>query len=219
MFGKILEPFGEQRSRAASVGITLMLLGSAICVVLAASAMPDGYSWRTNSISESAAQGVQFAWISRLSFLLFGCAVLWLASCKRRIWARGTYWMNIVFGLSMIGTAAFSHKPWVEGVPYDRFEDFLHSITATGMGFAFSLGVVARFMQRSSGETMGRIFDIVALVSATALPLLGFPFPSLAGLLQRVLFGVAYVWFAFEAIEIRNGVPPVYNHSLQGRRP
>jgi hypothetical protein len=163
-------------------------------------AMPDSYSWLSNAISESAAQGVEAAWIARLGFVLFGCAVLWLVSFLRPVWARGTYWMQLAFGVCMVGTAAFSHKPWLPNVPFDSFEDFLHSVTATGMGFAFSFGVVARLLQRKHGEASRKAFDGVALVVATAFSPLGELWPSIAGLLQRVMFIVAYLWFAHEAL-------------------
>ncbi|MFN0299590.1 MAG: DUF998 domain-containing protein [Burkholderiales bacterium] len=129
-------------------GVVLLLAASATCLLTAPLSMPDSYSWLTNAISESAAQGLQSAWIARLGFVLFGCGVLWLAGSLKMVWARGTYWVRIAFGVCMVGTAAFSHKPWLANVPFDPFEDLLHSVTATGMGFAFSFGVVARLLQR-----------------------------------------------------------------------
>ena len=100
----------------------------------------------------------------------------------------------------MVGTAAFSHKPWLANVPVDPFEDFLHSVTATGMGFAFSSGLVARLLQRENGERLKKASDVIALVAATTLSPLGELWPSIAGLLQRMMFGVAYLWFAQEAV-------------------
>lgn len=100
----------------------------------------------------------------------------------------------------MVGTAAFSHKPWLANVPVDPFEDFLHSVTATGMGFAFSFGLVARLLQRENGERLKKASDVIALVAATTLSPLGELWPSIAGLLQRMMFGVAYLWFAQEAV-------------------
>ncbi|MFM9884651.1 MAG: DUF998 domain-containing protein [Burkholderiales bacterium] len=196
----LLQPLGTSSARFTVLGVLLLLAASATCVLAAPLAMPDGYSWLTNAISESAAQGLQSAWIARLGFLLFGCAVLWLAAYLRSIWARGAYWMQVAFAICMIGTAAFSHKPWLANVPLDLFEDLLHSVTATGMGFAFSFGVVARLFQRGNGEHLKKALDVIALVAATSLSPLGELWPSIAGLLQRTLFGVAYLWFAYEAL-------------------
>lgn len=197
---RILQPAIAHSSRFTATGIIVLLLASASLIALAPLAMPTGYSWLSNSISESAAQGLRDAWIARLGFLLFGMAVLWLALSRKTIWARGTYWMQLVFAMCMLGTAAFSHQPWLAGVPSDPFEDLLHSITATGMGFAFTFGVVVRFMQRSRHELFARLIDIVAIVAATLLSPVGVMLPSVAGLLQRVMFVVAYFWFAYEAL-------------------
>ncbi len=79
-------------------------------------------------------------------------------------------------------------------------EDFLHSIFASGMGFAFCGGVVARFFQRGSGALFGRSLDIVALLAATSLPILLAPDSGVGGLMQRVMFAVAYLWFGREAL-------------------
>jgi hypothetical protein len=163
--------------------------------------MPDGYSWRLHSISESAAQGQHSAWIARLSFLCFGAAVLVLSLCMRGRWPRLTYWSNLVFAASMFGAAAFSHSPWsAGGAAADQFEDFLHSVFASGMGLAFCMGVVARFAQRGPRAYVGRSLDAFALVVATVLPLLLASASSIGGLAQRVMFAVAYVWFGREAL-------------------
>lgn len=197
---RLLEPAGTTRFRFTATGIVLLLAASASCVVVAPLAMPDSYSWKSNAISESAAQGVTSAWIARLGFLLFGSAVLWLVAFLKPVWARGACWMHAAFGAFMIGTAAFSHRPWLADAPFDPFEDFLHSVTATGMGFAFALGVVARLLQRERGEGWKKAGDAAALAAATVLPPLVQLWPSIGGLLQRTLFLIAYLWFACEAV-------------------
>lgn len=192
----------------APIAVVLLLLASAVCVFAAPLAMPSPYSWWTHAISESAAQGQRSAWIARLGFYLFGGAVLWLALGLRAAWPRATGWMQITFALCMFGTAAFSHKPWLPGVPFDATEDLLHSITASGMGFAFALGALARLLQRGKGETARRIVDATALLAAGALSPLGELWPSIGGLLQRLMFAVAYLWFAHEALNPRSAKRP-----------
>lgn len=177
-----------------------LLALSALLVILAAYVMPDGYSWRFHSISESAAQRQQSGWIARLSFLCFGAAVLVLSLSMRGLWPRLTYWSNLVFAASMFGAAAFSHSPWAPGETADQFEDFLHSICASGMGFAFCVGVAARFAHRGSRVNMGRSLDTLALVVATLLPIVMASASSLGGLVQRIMFAVAYIWFGREAL-------------------
>jgi hypothetical protein len=199
----LLRPSGVAQFRCARGGVLLLLAVSATCVFVAAWVMPGTYSWRANAISESAAQGVEFAWVARLGFLAFGWAVIWLALHLRRIWARGAYWMFLAFGAFMLATAAFSHKPWLAGVAFDRFEDFLHSVSATGMGFAFALGVTARCLQRGDDAWSSKVRDCIPVIAAVALPLLGQLWPSVMGMLQRAMFAVAYLWFASEALATR----------------
>lgn len=197
---KLLAPAGAGNPRLMQGSIVALLLLSAGCLLAAPLIMPPGYSWLTHTTSESAAQGLAGAWLARLGFLLFGLAVIWLAVLKAPLWVRTAVWFHLAFGVCMLGTAAFSHHPWLPGVPFDPVEDFLHSLTATVMGFAFALGVVVRFWQREKGDRMGRLLDVTAVAAATLLPLLMATQPEIIGLLQRLMFGVAYLWYGREAL-------------------
>ncbi len=196
----LLRPSGEPRLSTLAAAVIPLLALSALLVLLAAYAMPDGYSWRFHSISESAAQGQLNGWVARLSFLCFGAAVLVLSLSMRCRWPRLTYWGNLVFAVSMFGAAGFSHSPWAPGEAANQFEDFLHSVFASGMGLSFCVGVVARFAHRGPRAYVGRSLDTLALVVATLLPLLMVSATSIGGLGQRVMFAVAYVWFGREAL-------------------
>ncbi len=207
----LLRPSGPFSPHGVRVATLLLLFASAALVVLAAMEMPAPYSWRTHTISESAAQGQQHAWLARLSFLCFGAAVLLLSLARKLVWGRGAYWSHLLFAGCMFGTAAFSHKPWVSGVPFDTFEDFLHSVTATGMGFAFAAGVVVRFLQREPAATAARVIDVIALLAATVLSPIGAAFPEVGGMLQRAMFGVAYSWYGAEALAVVRPSGPNWN--------
>ncbi len=113
----------------------------------------------------------------------------------RREWPRLTYWLNVAFAMFMLGAATFSHAPWAPGAPADQVEDLLHSICAFGMGFAFCIGVTARFAQRGMSNRPGRALDVVALVAATIMPVFPAGAYPLGGLAQRVMFSVAYLWY------------------------
>jgi len=199
-FEALLTPAAVVRPRRLADAVIPLLALSALLVVVAARAMPPGYSWLALSISESAAQGLEHAWIARLGFVCFGLGVVMLSIAARALWPRLTYWCNLLFALAMFAAAAFSHAPWLAGVAADGFEDFLHSIAATGMGFAYCLGVVARFLRRPRGALVGRTLDVVALTVAVVLPLLLAAASEYAGLVQRIMFGVAYIWFGREAL-------------------
>ncbi|MBE2201688.1 MAG: DUF998 domain-containing protein [Anaerolinea sp.] len=187
--------------RITKGGISMTLLISAVALLAAPRLMPAGYSWLTHTTSESAAQGLAGAWLARLGFVLFGLAVIWLAAAKTAVWARTAVWFHLVFGVCMVATAAFAHHPWLEGVPVDPVEDFLHSLTATMMGFAFAFGAMARLLQREADDRVGRVWDVTAVAAATFLPMLMGAQPDIIGLLQRAMFAVAYGWYVREALQ------------------
>jgi len=190
----------------SGIGVVVLLAGSLVALLLAPTLMPEPYSWLTHTTSESAAQGLEGAWLARLGFLLLGLAVLWLAIAAAKEWARGAVWMHLAFGVFMLSTAAFSHRPFIEGVPFDPVEDLLHSIAATGMGFAFSFGVLARFFQRHPKNSFAGMLDLVAVAASVVLPLLMAAQPAWTGLFQRLMFLVAYIWYGLEALSLPRGV-------------
>lgn len=200
-----LAPAAPGDFERARLGVPMLLIVSAASLVIGTLFMPDSYSWRTHSISESAAQGLAHAWIARLGFLCFGLAVLWLALARMREWARAAFGLHIAFALLMICAAAFSHRPWQLELAFDPREDFLHSVAATGMGFAFAFGVLARLLQRAADAPWRRALDAFALVSATAMPMLA-AVSSMGGAIQRIMFLIAYLWYAVEVADLRKRV-------------
>lgn len=204
----LISPTPERSRRAAALGVLLLLVLSATSVLTAPLIMPEGYSWLSHTTSESAAQGIRGAWLARLGFLFFGLAVIWLSALTTVVWPRETVWLHLSFGVFMLATAALSHKPWIDGVPFDPVEDDLHSVTATTMGFSFALGVLVRLLRRGEYTKRGRVLDVIALVAATAIPLLMLYQPAIGGLVQRLMFLVAYTWYGREALLVRESAPP-----------
>jgi hypothetical protein len=182
-------------------GIVLCLGGSAFALALAPLLMPDSYSWVSHTTSESAAQGVSGAWLARLGFLVFGLVVLWLAAFAGARWGRWGRLFHGMFGVLMAATAAFSHRPFEPGIMFDRTEDLLHSVTATAMGFAFAIGVVAVMVSRPGRLTSRHALDAAALVASVVIPLSMVAWSRNAGLLQRSMFLVAYLWYGTEALD------------------
>ncbi len=206
----ILSPTPAQSHKLAAFGAPLLLAISAFSLLAAPLLMPESYSWLSHTTSESGAQGVSGAWLARLGFLTFGLAVLWLAASLRSVWPRGANWLHTAFAVFMIATATFSHQPWMVGTPFDPVEDSLHSFTATAMGFAFALGVLVRLLQRDRRDLYSRAFDLAALLAATVIPLLMVYLPTTDGLLQRLMFLTAYLWYGNEALlihKIGSGAP------------
>lgn len=176
-----------------------LLLLSAACLGAAPLALPGSYSWLTHTVSEAAAQGLHGAWVAKMGFLLMGSAVLWLASLASPRWGRWGTAMLRLFGVMMVSTAVFSHRPWLPDVPVDTTEDVLHSLTATVMGFAFAGGVLGVLLQRQSPASLTRAFDAVAIASSVILPLGMMVWIGYTGALQRLMFAIAYVWYGVEA--------------------
>jgi hypothetical protein len=199
---KVLTPQQGMSGDLAKLGVTGLLLLSALCVAIAPAFMPPGYSWLHHAISESASQSLENAWVTRLGFVSFGLSVMLLSMSARHVWARGVVWAHMAFGTFILFAAAFSHKPWIAGVPSFGLEDALHSAAASAMGFAFVAGVLTRLLQRKADGQRQKFIDAVAIAAATLLPIGMIVFPPLAGLLQRLMFATAYTWYAHETVTI-----------------
>jgi hypothetical protein len=182
--------------------VLLSLAISALALTLAPLLMPESYSWVANTTSESAAQGMDGAWLARLGLVAFGVAVIVLAG-GRSSWGRSARVAHFVFGMALLVTAAASARPWIPALPFDRMEDQIHSFAATAMGFAFAFGVLAVALGNSRAGGRMRLWDIVAVLASVIIPIGMVNLAGTAGLLQRVMFAVAYVWYGIEALRGR----------------
>jgi hypothetical protein len=185
---------------AYTAGVLACFVTSALALAFAPTLMPADYSWISHTTSESAAQGVDGAWLARLGFLLFGLGVIWLAARNHRIWGHWATVLHISFGVFMIAAAVFSVRPWDVTLAYDPIEDLLHSVAATAMGFSFAFGVVAIVLRRGNDDSTFRWLDAVAIVASVVLPLGMMLVTDVAGALQRGIFLVAYAWYGREAV-------------------
>lgn len=70
----------------------------------------------------------------------------------------------------------------------------LHSVAATGMGFAFTLGGIAVVGRRKSAGGNITPLDPLGVVAAVTLPLAMATWGDHAGVFQRVMLVVAYLW-------------------------
>lgn len=189
----------DRRRRLMASGAIALLVLSAVCVGVAPFFMPDSYSLIEHAISASGGQGVEHAWITRTGFLCLGFAVLILATRQVGRWGLVGRLVFRTYGVAMLATAAFAHKPWLE-VPYVEFEDLLHSITASAVGAGFIVGVLIVTFGRGRGRTALRVFDWAAIVLASAIPMVMFNMTGVQGLVQRIMFVIGYLWFGTEAV-------------------
>lgn len=189
-----------RRPRLTAIGILAGLGVSALSIAVAPALIPASYSWVEQTTSESAAQGVPGAWLARLGFVVFGLSVLWLTRLAERRWGRWGTALHTAFGVLMIATAAFSHRPWEPQATFDPTEDLLHSIAATAMGFALAFGVIVVMRRRAGSARRARTLDVIAVATAVLLPLSMSLWPGYAGLLQRLMFLIGYLWYGAEAV-------------------
>jgi len=186
-------------------GILSCLAGSAFVLAVAPAILPAGYSWIAHTTSEAAAQGVEGAWLSRLGFLVFGLAVLWLAGIARGEWGWTASFLHSGFGILMVAAAVFSARAWDAAVPFDPVEDVLHSVAATAMGFAFALGVFALVVRRVRMRAPVRWLDLSAIAASIVIPTAMIFAEGIAGVLQRGMFLVAYTWYGLETVRVTGG--------------
>ena len=181
-----------------AIAALILLFSSLVCLALAPTLMPDSYSMISHSVSESAAQRVDGAWLARYGLLLLGFAVLLIANLGRD-WGRWGRLAHRTYGVGLTAAAAFSHRSW-EPIPFDALEDTLHSAAATLVGLAFVGGVMIVALRRPAAQTGSRVFDVIAVVVAIAISaLVGLELTNSSGLLQRLMFLVGYVWYGAEA--------------------
>lgn len=93
-----------------------------------------------------------------------------------------------------VGAAVFSSKPWFDA-PFDPTQDTLHSVAASVMGAAFAPGVVSSLFDRLGRRRPVRLVDAAGVLASVLIPLAMFNLDSGAGLLQRVMFGIAFWWY------------------------
>jgi hypothetical protein len=183
------------------------LAASALAVAAAPALMPASYSWITNTTSESAAQGITGAWLARVGFVLFGLAVTALAVRCPPAWGAWASVLHYAFGAFMICAAAFATRPWT-GQVFDRTEDALHSAAATAMGFAFAIGVAAAAIHQRRRTVGALLLDAVAVTASIVVPLVMLAAPGVDGATQRLIFAIAYLWYACAAVSILRSQRP-----------
>lgn len=175
------------RASATLLGVIVAFTAIAIAPYVVA---PD-YSVVANAISELGAQETPNAWVMNTGFVVYGLGVLVDAAGRlRRAPIVGIAFA--VFGVAMIMNAVFSHRPIDPTLAYDVREDELHSLFATIVGFAFTIGAVSQsILERRRWR---RLACYGAAVMAVVLPLGMLQYPAVAGLLQRLMFAVSFAW-------------------------
>jgi len=150
-----------------------------------------GYDWVRHSISELAGQDTANAWVMRI-----GLAALGLAAATAFVVHRSRF--NIfffLFGISILLTAVFPHRPFVLDRAYSETLDRLHSLFATLGGFAAVLAFA--FEAGRPGPVVKRLVAGLLAALYTGLSAAMFQWPDFQGALQRVIFGTFIIWMLY----------------------
>lgn len=185
----------------AAAGIAVILLA-----MLAGPAFsPAEFSWITHSTSEQAGQHMKGAWIMRVGFLGFalGTGIAAFLDRKRRPWVRLALG---AFALGMLGAALWSNAPIPPELPADMVEDWLHSLASGVVGTSFAAACAARLF--APGGARGDPLSWAGVVLSVALPLAMLLWPEWRGLLQRIMFGVSFIYILREFAPGPRGARP-----------
>ncbi len=151
----------------------------------------ESYSIIANTTSHLGAQQAPHAWVMNVVFVLLGVATIIRVSSLFNNY-KFTTTMLIVFGLGLIMTALFRHRPIIEGVEFDLLQDQLHSLFASVVGFSFVMSCVTLLFENTTKQV--KVMAIVLGVFASLLSWMMFMFPSIMGILQRIMFLVSFYW-------------------------
>ncbi|MBE0685244.1 MAG: DUF998 domain-containing protein [Anaerolineaceae bacterium] len=154
----------------------------------------EGYSILSNTTSQLGAQNTPNTWIMNITFGLLGLVCIWEALRYLE-----NYWFQkillIFFGVGLIFTAIFQHAPITEGVPYNLLEDQIHSVSASMVGFSFTLfSFSIAFIEKTNKR---RIVALFMGFLATGFSLLMFSITDLTGVWQRLMFTASFAWIIF----------------------
>ena len=106
----------------------------------------------------------------------------------------------VVFGVLMMATAGASERPWEAGAPYRAKEAQVHSVLAGAAGVAYTVGAGTVAFTDAGAPVWLRALSLVVAVSGVVLPLAMARRPQVQGLIQRVMFALAYAWLIAEAL-------------------
>lgn len=182
------------------------ILAVSIVMFLAIFILPfysaEGYSIMKHTTSHLGSQNSPNAWIMNTVFILLGI------SCILESWFHlKRYWVHktllTIFGTGLILVAFFQHAPIIGGIPYSILEDTMHSIFATVVGasftvFAFSTAYIEKTNRR-------RVLALGVGLVAIVLSMLMFGLVDLAGLWQRIMFIISFIWLIFFFEGMRDG--------------
>ncbi len=151
----------------------------------------EGYSIIRNTTSHLGAQGSPNAWIMNLLFITLGLTSL------RIVLSSKVYFHQMIgsfFGVSLLLTGLFRHGSLIDPSTSNLLLDQMHSIfaTTTGISFVF-LSFGHAFMTKARQKIAGFLLGIISTLISFGMMI----FPDYMGLLQRLMFILAFGWLFF----------------------
>lgn len=161
---------------------------------------PEEYQWRSNTISDLAAQGYDSKWIMQIGLIGFGL-LLGTGSAAQMLQFQIDWFTEIpllAYAGLVSASGVFSTRPFVGTEDYSERDDRLHSFFAQTGGVFFTVAILLKSLGAESLVLAAPHILFLLLVSLTAM-FYGKSEPSMRGVAQRIMWVVSFIWLAFLA--------------------
>ncbi|MHA1924426.1 MAG: DUF998 domain-containing protein [Candidatus Thorarchaeota archaeon] len=178
----------------------ISVLYIAVIVAIAHLVTPKEYHWKSNTISDLAAQGYDRKWIMQLGLVGFGL-LLGFGSAAQMFQLQAD-WFNeiplLVYAGLVAASGTFCTRPFVRTEEYSERDDRLHSLFAQTGGVFFTAAILLKSLVAETLVSAAPHILFLVLVSMTAL-FYGRAESSMKGIVQRILWVVSFIWLTFLA--------------------
>ncbi|MBL7164313.1 MAG: DUF998 domain-containing protein [Anaerolineales bacterium] len=168
-------------------------------IIIAHFFVPPEYNWLQHTVSDLAAQGLQYQWIMQLGFIGFGL-LLNISFILKFVAAKKVFYPDVLimlYGLAVLLSGFFSAATFLEGVSYAIQEDKLHSLFAQAAGVFFSVGILSYLIVSPDPKEKLIHTIFLTLVMGTSM-VFGLEENGVIhlgkGLIQRTLYLVSFIW-------------------------
>ncbi|NLB20856.1 MAG: DUF998 domain-containing protein, partial [Clostridium sp.] len=140
---------------------------------------------------ELGAQNTPKSWVMNITFIFLGivCIVESLLNLNKFRWHQ---MILILFGVGLILSGLFKHMPIDHQINYSVREDELHSMASSLVGMSFTVFVFSSIFILNTKANRYVALSIGTLICLLSLGI--FKLPHYAGLFQRLIFFVSFIW-------------------------
>ncbi len=172
----------------------------AVIAVFAHLITPNEYHWKSNTISDLAAQGYDQKWLMQLGLIGFGL-LLGIGSVAQMLQFQVDWFTDfplIIYAALVSLSGIFCTRPFIRTEDYSKRDDRIHSFCAQTGGVFFTLAILLKALITESLMSAAPHYLFLILVSLTAM-YYGKAEPSRKGIAQRTMWIASFVWLAFLA--------------------